>query len=471
MNWALLQNSVIVAGSASVLAVCLGFLVALRIACSPPGVRRWLLAAAIATLALPPFLVVNHWLELFGAGGALRRWLTVPLVSLGGTVGVLTIMFWPIATLLALGAWDRLEPAQWEADPCLRGPALVRWILWPAAGRSLIMAGVLIFVLAFNQFAIPVILQVPVFSEELWLALTARLDSSGAWVAAWPMILVPAALTLLLGWRRGDVPWPRLITSPVHSFHSSLGRQLGRGWRWATTTVTALVLLLGIVLPLDQLVLPLRNWVEVVGLLKSSSPVIANSVVLAVTAATVCTGLGLLLMRRSTGVFTWATWLLFFTPGVLLARSAITMFGRTALAGTLTVVVIVFALRYLALGWSGATLAWQAIDAQLLEVGRLEGARPWALLRHYAWPQLARPLAAVWYVVYLLSLWDVETLVLIYPPGGETLALRVFHLLHYGHNAQVNGMCLLLVGLALAPLVLWWLGSRVTLLARPAVLR
>src|ERR1039458_9902407 len=40
-------------------------------------------------------------------------------------------------------------------------------------------------------------------------------------------------------------------------------------------------------------------------------------------------------------------------------------------------------------------------------------------------------------------------------PGGETLALRVFNLLHYGHNAQVNALCLMLLALAVAPLVIW----------------
>ncbi|HSH15503.1 MAG TPA: hypothetical protein VLD18_05675, partial [Verrucomicrobiae bacterium] len=66
--------------------------------------------------------------------------------------------------------------------------------------------------------------------------------------------------------------------------------------------------------------------------------------------------------------------------------------------------------------------------------------------------------AAVWYVIYLLCLWDVETLILIVPPGGETLALRVFNLLHYGHNSQVDAICLLLLLLAVWPLFILWLG-------------
>ena len=51
-----------------------------------------------------------------------------------------------------------------------------------------------------------------------------------------------------------------------------------------------------------------------------------------------------------------------------------------------------------------------------------------------------------------LCLWDTETVVLIVPPGGETLALRVFNLLHYGLLSQVNALCLILLLLAVLPL-------------------
>jgi len=60
---------------------------------------------------------------------------------------------------------------------------------------------------------------------------------------------------------------------------------------------------------------------------------------------------------------------------------------------------------------------------------------------------------AAWYVVYLLCLWDVESIVLVQPPGGETLALRIFNLLHYGHAAQVNALCVVLLGVAVWPLI------------------
>jgi sugar lactone lactonase YvrE len=77
------------------------------------------------------------------------------------------------------------------------------------------------------------------------------------------------------------------------------------------------------------------------------------------------------------------------------------------------------------------------------------------LFRSVHWPQISPQIAAVWYIVFLLCLWDVESIVLLVPPAGETLALRIFNLLHYGHNPQVNALCLTLLALAVAPLVVW----------------
>jgi NHL repeat len=46
------------------------------------------------------------------------------------------------------------------------------------------------------------------------------------------------------------------------------------------------------------------------------------------------------------------------------------------------------------------------------------------------------------------------------PPGGDTVALVVFNLLHYGYTAQVSALGLWLAVLALAPLVVAWVVGR-----------
>jgi iron(III) transport system permease protein len=75
------------------------------------------------------------------------------------------------------------------------------------------------------------------------------------------------------------------------------------------------------------------------------------------------------------------------------------------------------------------------------------------MFRHVYWPRFAPALIAAWYIMYIFCLWDVETTTLLYPPGAETLAIRVFSLLHYGHNAQVNALCLIQLALVALPAI------------------
>src|SRR5690242_9184448 len=108
MNWPLLQNSLFVACFATLLAMSFGFLSALFLAGLETRMRNWLLAIAVMALALPPFLITNCWLHFLGQTGVWRRWLPFNIVSLGGTVWILSLLNWPVSLLLVLSAWRRL---------------------------------------------------------------------------------------------------------------------------------------------------------------------------------------------------------------------------------------------------------------------------------------------------------------------------------------------------------------------------
>src|SRR5260370_31342359 len=153
MNWRLLQNSLVVADLATLLSVGFGFLAALFLAGLEARWRNFLVAIAIIALALPPFLVTNCWLHFLGQTGTWRSWLPLNIVSLGGTIWILTLLTWPISLLLVWSAWQRLEASQLEIDPAVAGFALIRALLFPLARTSLAQAAVLTFVLALNNFA------------------------------------------------------------------------------------------------------------------------------------------------------------------------------------------------------------------------------------------------------------------------------------------------------------------------------
>jgi len=448
MNWVLLQNSLLLAALTTLLSLVGGLAAALFMAGLNRRGRVVCLGVAVAAFALPPFLVTNSWMRLIGLTGIWRDWFPVDLYSLGGAVLILTLMLWPITALLALASWSRLEPAQFESDPALTGMPLLRWLLLPQAREALAQSAVLTFVLALNNFAVPSLLQVKVFTAEVFVYFNTRFDSLGALAMSWPLILAPMLLLLLV--RGRHLAWPRVegTVSP-----GIFRRQLGVVPHSLAAITTITLTLLSVGLPLGDLLLDGKTWSELGPALQAGVPAILNSGILAMATAALVATVGLATWRRRLGSWLWLPYLV---PGVLLAILLVLLFNRPALAWlypTASVVVLAWAIRYSAPGWNLVAHAMRARDGDLTDAARLEGASSWQMLRFVSWPQIAPQVGTGLYLTYLLCLWDVETLAILQPPGGETLASRIFGFLHYGHNAQVNALCLTLLFLALAPLL------------------
>ena len=443
-------NSLGVGGAAAALAVAGGALAALWFAgCASRG-RALFLAAAVLALALPPFLGVNCWIELLGENGSWRPWLPVNIYTPGGAIWILTLLNWPIAFLFVTAAWRRVQAAQLEADPRLEGRFLLRWLLLPMARAALAQSAILIFVLALNNFAVPAILQVKVFPAEVWVRFNTTFDYKSALVLSWPLVLAPLILLLCLGGGRDSWAW---LSHPAGA--RAWRRQLGAAWYYGGALAALALASSSLGVPLWQLAGSRKTWHEFWPALLAGQSAIAHSLAFSLLSASVVVALALLTWRAR---LDWALWLPFFIPGVLLGIALIWIFNRPGLNGiyeSSVIVILAYVIRYAALGWNIVARAIRAGDPDLLAAAQLEGAGCWQTLRHVHWPQAAAQVAAAWHVTYLLCLWDVETLILIVPPGGESLSLRIFNLLHYGHNSQVNALCLLLLALALLPLLIW----------------
>src|SRR2546421_11575551 len=190
---------------------------------------------------------------------------------------------------------------------------------------------------------------------------------------------------------------------------------------------------------------------------------IFNSAGFAAVAGILVVAIALATWRWPVGLLTWFP---FLVPGVLLDLVLIHVFNRPFLAAfyqSAGIVFLAWTIRYLAVGWNTAAHALRSVDGDLTDAARLEGASRRDVLRHVQWPQVAPQIAVAWYLTYLFCLWDTETLILIMPPGAETLSVRIFNFLHYGHNPQVNALCVVLLMLAVAPLCLFTLlGARLT---------
>ena len=460
MSGVLLLDSMAVAAGATALALGTGLLAALALAGASGGFRTLLMAGTIVNLALPPFLAANHWLDLTAswrataAPGSLAdgSWFLTAL-TLGG-------LLWPVASLLVLGAWSRLQTDLLESDPAVRGFSLVRHFLLPVARPELLLAAVVLVTLSLANFTVPVLFQVRVFTEEFWIRFNTRLDAAGALRSTWPLLLPPVFVLAVFRGRRWA--WPRW-QNPARS--TAIRSRLGAVWPVACG-VTLVWIGFTVVFPLGRLGMTSRTWLELPGAFSAGLGALLNSLGTASVTATLVVLAGVAVAAFGQRLpFRGLAWIPFLIPGVMTGVVLIAVFNRpgfSAVYQSLAVVVIALVLRYLAVGGSLVDGAVAAADPGMSDAARTVGATPWRVFRDTVWPQIAPACAAAWYTVYLLCLWDVESVVLIQPPGGETLALKIFNLLHYGHAAQVNALCVLLLAVAVAPWLVWTTVTRWT---------
>jgi ABC-type Fe3+ transport system permease subunit/DNA-binding beta-propeller fold protein YncE len=451
----LFTNSLLVAAATTLAAVLLGMVAALFLIQTSGLTQRVGKTIAIVSLVMPPFLVTSCWLDLLGFTGIWKSWLPLDIYSLPGAVLILALMLWPISALLLESAWSRIGREAIESEPLLAGRALIANLLIPLGKSALVQSIVLTFILALNNFTVPALLQIKVYPASLWVSFNTTFNYGAALRLGWPLILTPIVLLLMLGKR--PVQWnSATLSASATLFRSRLGKII-----FAAVAAGSLALLFfSIILPVMQLTATRATWSQLVPAFNAGRKAFFNSAFFAAGTATLCLAVALFLWRSRIAKMFWVPFIL---PGVFLGMGVL-WFSRPCLNFLFHSVLIVFAtlgLRYIAILWTTSRECMREAQPQVLEAARLSGASNWCIFRTIHLPRLAPQLFAAWYITYLLCLWDAETLILVVPPGAETLALRVFNMLHYGHTTQVNALCLLLLGLAVLPVVLWSVGNRV----------
>jgi len=119
MNWPLLQNSLLVAGTTTALAVVFGFVAALWLATLEARCE-----ACFSRWRSWRWRCRHSWSRIAGSTCSAKLECcdvaAVPDLFPRGTIWILALMLWPIALFAMLAAWRRLS-AQFECEPALTG--------------------------------------------------------------------------------------------------------------------------------------------------------------------------------------------------------------------------------------------------------------------------------------------------------------------------------------------------------------
>jgi iron(III) transport system permease protein len=130
------------------------------------------------------------------------------------------------------------------------------------------------------------------------------------------------------------------------------------------------------------------------------------------------------------------------------------------LYGTVAVLVLAYLIRFLTQSLQGLEAALRGINPHLEEAARSLAASPAVVLRRVLVPLLRPTLIAVWALVFISSMKELDATLLLRPPGFDTLPVRVYIHTVEAEYSKAASLSLLLIAFTALP---WLVVSRLRL--------
>ena len=470
----LLGHSLRLAGGTALAALVLGLPTGIILARVRIPFGRTLIALFAVPLAVPPYVLTTAWIQLLGRQGTLASALgDIPgapatrfdVYGMPGAILILAGTWFPLVLFAAWAAARSIDRRQEEAARLFTGWRRTFWhVTLPQTFGPAMAATLLVFLLALGEFGVPSLLGIPTYALEVFTQFSAFYQPAAALGAALPLLVIAfiaLALVLRPAWWRAMG-----VGEPPAAF------PIGR-WRWIPFAFLVLLAFAAVVLPLAALAVRVGGPMTYLTALEATLPNWTTTLLIAAGSATVVTLCGFITGYCAARAphwqrFLWHTLALigFVVPGAVVGIGLVYLCNRDLFGGIYGsgwMLLLACYARFFAVAQAGLGAAIKRVDVRHEEAAIVCGVPHWRIRLGIVAPQIARPLAAVWVAVFVLSAGELAAAVLVYPPGWTPLSVRMFSLMHYGIDPVVCALCLWSAALAAAPvLLLLWLGARET---------
>ncbi len=417
-------------------------------------------------LLIPSYIFAIAWFAVLGRNGwlgsalppALGQLVSSAFFGLFGCTFVLTAAFTPIVMLLTITHLRTVNPRLEEAARLVSGWPNILWrITLPLIAPALIFAAIVVFLLALGEIGVPSYLRYSVYPTETLTQFAAFYNFSAATVSATPLLFVTL---VILGLQYG-----------LHNRVLELGRGTPSGktapielgpWRLPLFTLVTGWALLTVALPLAVLVVQSSSPSIYVEALARAGDSILRSLLFAVVGASLLAVLGFFcgyLIDRRTLPFwpgvEWIALLLFTLPGTVIGIGLINLWNTkatNAIYGSPAIVILGYLAQYAFLPMRMTSASLEAVPHTLEQAARLAGASWFMTLRYVVAPLARRGLVAAWLIGYVFCLRDLAISIVVYPPGSDTLPVRIFTLMANGAPSLIAALCVILIIATLLPL-------------------
>src|SRR3954452_2594667 len=478
-------NSLVFALGSSALAIGIGTVLAYLIVRTDVPGKPLMFAASLVPLIIPGVLHTIAWAYFILSPqiGIGNTWFIEKIdgghpfnvFSLPGMIFVEGLHLSPLVFLLMVASFRSMDPAL-EESALLSGarlPTVFRRITLPLARPALYAAILIMAVRTLEAFEVPALLGIPeglwVFTSRIWRVLSGFPPQYGQAGAD--------AMTLLVLTSIG-VFWHSRLAKRAKTFQTVTGKgfrprpmELGR-WRWPATGLIVAYFAFAVAAPMLILIyastqrfyaLPsaktLSNMTAENYSYVFSSPgtltALKNSFILGLGSAT--------LVLRVMAVAAWLVvrtklpgpWMVdnlsflpMAIPGLVLGVALLFVYLRFPIPiyGTLWILLLAYFTRYMPYGMRYASSSMYQISGELEECAQTCGASWWQSFRRIVLPLLTPGLIAGWVYIVTVSVRELSSSILLYSPGNEVLAIRIWEQYQNGQFTELAALGVVMVG-------------------------
>jgi len=478
-----IRNSLVLATAAAVLATFFGTVLSWAVSRTDMPGRGLIRVMVFAAFATPSFLGATAWIFLAApnSGWLNKIWIAISgaergpfnIYSLTGAILVIALYSFPYTFAFASSALE-LVPSDMERSAALLGARWPRitWRITLPLVRPAILAGALLsFLEAIAEFGTPAFLLIPagkqVITTQLYMFFQYPSRPNLAAAYAVPLLLVTAGLFLLQ---------QRLLKKGRFTSIGGKGGvrepfRLG-GWRWPLLAVCLVPTVCSLVLPYTALLLTSLShawgrgpvpgnlttqwyrWALVEN--AAARAAIGHSLSYAAAAATIATVLALftayVAQRRlvpGSRLLAFVAMAPFVVPGIILAIGFFSAYARPPLVlyGTVWMLIVAFATRFLPIAYSGTESALRGIDVELENAARTLGSSTLRTFWRITLPLLRRSIVATWLAAFIPSLRELSSAVFLFTPSTAVITNVIFDLSDAGNFEPVSALGVLMMAL------------------------
>jgi iron(III) transport system permease protein len=471
-QWRLMGNSFTLAFLVTLLTLGAGVPLGIILGKTDLPLRKFITAIFVIPLLIPPYIIAVSWFDLLGREGLLGRllspetaeYISVQLFGLPGCTLVLFSIFLPVPLLLTIIFIKTINPELEEAGRLAGGwKNVLRGITLPLIYPAILLSAILVFLLTFGEFSVPNFLRYEVFPVESFTQFSAFYNFKAATAAALPL----AGVTLILLF--GEAFFLRDKTYRLHPLPESkkpLSLSLGKYRYIALFAVTVPVFLL-VIIPLGVLLIQAGNTEIYSEAAQRAGGSILRSIGFAAAGATLLTILGFftgyLIQTRTFKLWRSVdtlTIFLFALPGTVTGIGLISLWNTSwsnFIYATPLIILLGYTAKYTALTSRITVTQLGQIPSSMEDAARISGAGWLRRMVYIIIPLARRGLLAGWIVGFIFSLRDTGITMLVYPPGYDTLPIRIMTLMANGSPRLIAALSIIMIIITLLPAGIIWI--------------